>query len=82
MKRNKPELSLFHFPVCQAAVQLWCSLYISPKLNKKDIDKLGNTYWDENKHLKQFLLFHARDVKIGVSLLALGFLLQIIGVWI
>ena len=51
------------------------------KLNKKKVNNLSETVVQQNEQLKQFFLFHARDARIGVSILAIGFLLQIVGVW-
>ena len=52
------------------------------KLTKKEADDLAATKWNGNEQLKQFFLFHARDVRIGLSMLVLGFLIQIAGIWI
>ena len=47
--------------------------------DKKDIEALAGTYWNENPHFKAFLLRDSRNAQIGMIIFGIGFALQLVG---
>jgi hypothetical protein len=47
--------------------------------DRKDIDALAGTYWNENPHFKRFLLRDTFIAQSGMILFSIGFALQLLG---
>ena len=51
-------------------------------ISPPDAEELAGTHWDTNEPLKQRLLRQARDARVGVRIVVVGFVLQIAGTWV
>jgi hypothetical protein len=67
------------FGLCYNIAGAFLSVIPRALRDKKDIEALAGTYYNENPHFKAFLLRDTRIAQIGMIIFGIGFALQLVG---